>query len=112
MSVLQLPEAPTVAAASPRQVVHERLTRFLSLNAERWTAPQGVVARIENLPNGGAVRCIHFGVRNQLVVRIAIFTPTNIRVAALGELASIVAGVYTGAEELEASIYRLLRDVP
>ena len=94
-------------APSPRELIQARLVTFLSRDEARWTAPYGIVPGIEPLPHGGAARSVYFGVKDDLDVRVTIFTPADLHVTGAGELASIVEGRYHDVSLVEMAIDRL-----
>lgn len=85
---------------SEREMIQLQIEEFLVNNSEKFTAPYGILTGMEELPKGGKVRTITFGVARSLDATIYIFSPKNITVRTQGGLGYKIEGNYKSVNEL------------
>jgi hypothetical protein len=85
---------------SEREAVQAAIVAHLTERRRYWSAPYGVIAGLQDLPRGGKVRNVTFGVARFLDAHVTVWTPTRIVVEAEGPLASRVEGEFASVEDL------------
>jgi hypothetical protein len=73
---------------TPREQVQKDLTDWLETTSGKWTAPYGILPGLEDLPKGGKVRTITFGVARSLDATIYIWSPKKFTFRAAGSMSS------------------------
>ena len=77
---------------SPREQLQHRLVDWLEAYPARFTAPYGILPGLEDLPKGGKVRTVTFGVARYLDATVYIWSPNRLTVKAQGPLAYKIDG--------------------
>lgn len=73
---------------SPREQIQNELVAWLETTSTKWTAPYGIMPGLTDLPKGGKVRTITFGVARWLDCTIFIWSPTKFTFRANGSMSS------------------------
>lgn len=86
---------------SPREQAQDRIVEHLNEHrVTTWTAPFGVVPGLHDLPSGGKVRTILFGIARTLDATVTIWSPTRIVIEGQGAFADLVDGTYESVDEV------------
>lgn len=85
---------------SPREKAQQEILDFLNAHEDKFTAPYGILSGLQDLPNGGKVRTITFGVARHLDATINVWSPTRIQIEAQGAYASHIAGDWNSVEQV------------
>lgn len=83
---------------SPREEAQQKLVEYLDSDPDRWDAPYGVIGGLADLPRGGKVRNVTFGVARYLDAHATIWSPTRIVIEGQGSLASNVEGEFASVD--------------
>lgn len=78
---------------SPREQIQNQLTDWLETTSDKWTAPYGILPGMEDLPRGGKVRTITFGMARWLDATVYIWSPTKFTFRAAGPRSPGLDGV-------------------
>lgn len=89
---------------SPRAVAQARLAAWLESHDQAWDAPYGVIEGMRDLPRGGKVRTVTFGVARTLDAIAWVWSADRIVIEGRGALAHAVEGEYVS---VEAAVARL-----
>lgn len=89
---------------SEREEAQAEIVEHLTENRRYWSAPYGVVAGLQDLPRGGKVRNITFGVARFLDAHATLWSVSRIVVEAEGPLAPKVEGEFRSAADLIARL--------
>lgn len=84
---------------SERRDIQDKLVGFLEQHADKFSAPYGVIAGMDNVGKG-KVRTITFGTARYLDAVIYIWSPSKIQIRAIGGLAYKVEGQYHNVDEV------------
>jgi hypothetical protein len=85
---------------SPREQAQNEIAEWLENHTGRFTAPYGVIAGTRDLPKGGKVREVVFGVARYLDASVTIWSPTKIQVRGQGALESKVHGDFNSVKSV------------
>ena len=90
---------------SSRQIATADIVSWLLNHTHRFTAPYGVISKLDSVPSGGKVRTIAFGVAGTLDAVIQVWSPTRIRVWATGhdsrKFDSVPNGIFTSVHDFK-----------
>jgi hypothetical protein len=94
-----------VKPPSSRQVATADIVSWLLDHTHRFTAPYGVVTKLDTVPKGGKVRTVAFGVAGTLDAVLQVWSSTRICVWATGhdsrKFDSVPNGTFTSVKDFK-----------